>query len=301
MDRQDAKSAKNGKKTIKPFLKHFCLKSYPSLANLASWRLMALFFFLLPFHVFAEEQWIFLPVKPLFRPLIGDPREPQTNVIAYTSQAQFEGAIGTTLELLRHSPSDETQWGWGVLGSGFILLGVEGVAFPLRANDWYAGMYLSESSGLFSHRLEFVHQSSHLGDSYEGSREPMIYNGENFNFTTSVQLSESLRLYAGIGAWENLYPNDKAFFASIGTEIYSPPVDFIGTFLRGYGTFHLKWKAQACGAFNKTAQFGIQWKFKKEESRALRLAMVYYNGFSEYGQFYQAPDEHWAVGVYFDP
>ena len=129
----------------------------------------------------------------------------------------------------------------------------------------------------------------------------MIYNGENFNFTTSFQPSEDLRLYAGIGAWENLYPYDNAFFASLGTEIYSLPMDFIGTFLRGYGTFHLKWKAQAEGVLNKTAQLGIQWKFKKEESRALRLALVYYNGLSEFGQFYRTPDEHWAIGIYFDP
>src|SRR5579872_5299997 len=109
----------------------------------AKWLFALLFLF--PLAAWAEEnQWVFLPVRPLFQPLIGDPREPQTGVIAYTSQSQFEGAFGTTLELLRYSPPDKTQWGWGVLGSGFILLGVEGVAFPLRANDWYAGMYLSE-------------------------------------------------------------------------------------------------------------------------------------------------------------
>jgi hypothetical protein len=243
-----------------------------------------------------EEQWGFLPVTPLFPPLIGDPREPQTSVMAYTSQAEFEGAIGTTLELLRYSALDKTQWSWGVLGSAFILLGEEGVAFPLKANDWYAGMYLSESSGDFSHRLEFVHQSAHLGDSFEGIQEPMIYNGENFNFTTSFRPSENLRLYAGLGAWENLYPNDNAFFASLGTEIYSPPVDFIGTSLRGYGTFHLKWKAQAAGTLNKTAQLGIQWKFRKEESRAIRLALVYYNGLSEFGQFYRRPTSIGPLG-----
>ncbi len=259
----------------------------------------ALFFIKAP--IVSAEEWVFLPVTPLFQPLIGDPREPQTSVLAYTSQNRFEGAIGTTLELLRYSASDETRWGWGILGSGFILLDQYGATFPLRGSDWFAGMYLSESSGVFSHRLEFVHQSSHLGDSLEGIQEPAMYNGENFNLTTAFQPSEDLRLYAGLGAWENLYPADKAFFASLGTEIYSSPLDFIGTFLRGYATFHLKWKAQAAGALNKTAQVGFQWKFEKGESRAIRLALIYYNGLYEFGQFYQAPDEHWAVGIYFDP
>lgn len=256
--------------------------------------------FLYPFQSVAQ-QWTFLPVTPLFQPLIGDPREPQTGVIAYTSQTQFEGAVGRELDLARYSPGNGTQWGWGILGSGFIRLGVEGVAFPLEANDWYAGMYLCEVSGVFSHRLEFVHQSSHLGDSYEGSREPTIYNGENFNFTSSFQPSDDLRVYAGLGAWENLYPFDNAFFASVGAEFYSAPMALGGIFLRGYGTFNGKWKAQGPGAFDKTFQFGLQWKMEKRESRALRFALVYYNGLSEFGQFYPVPDEHWAVGIYFDP
>jgi hypothetical protein len=247
------------------------------------------------------EEWVFLPSPPLFQPLIGDPREPQTSVIAYTSQTQFEGAVGRELDLVRYAPGDGSQWGWGILGAGFIRLGLEGVAFPMRVNDWYAGMYLSEASGAFSHRLEFVHQSSHLGDSYEGAREPIIYNGENFNYNLSFQPWENLRLHMGLGAWENLYPFDNAFFASVGTEIYSPSMDLMGTFLRGYGTFHGQWRAQGPGSFNKTFQVGLQWKMRKEESRALRLSLIYYNGLSEFGQFYPSVDEHWAVGFYFDP
>ncbi len=262
------------------------------------WLIGFVFFF--PFRVLAEE-WVFLPPAPLFRPLIGDPREPQTSVISHTSQVRFEGALGATVELARFSPPDGTQWSVGMFGTGFILLDQEGVAFPMRNNDWLAGMYLTGSSGSFSHRLEFLHQSSHLGDSLEGLQEPIIYNGENFNYTFSYQPSESLRFYAGLGVWENIYPYDNAFFASLGAEVFSTASEFIGTTVRGYGTFHLKWKAQGAGTLNKTAQLGIQWKFNPEESRALRLAVIFYDGNYEYGQFYQGHDNHWAVGVYFDP
>ncbi len=249
----------------------------------------------------AQESWVFLPVTPLFQPLKGDPREPQTSVIAHTSQTRYEGSLGTTFELLRYNARDQSQWGWGLCGGGFILLDQEGAAFPMRDNDWVAGMYLSESSGAFAHRLEFVHQSSHLGDSLEGIREPIIYNGENFNFTTSFNPSRDWRLYAGTGVWENFFPNDNAFFASLGTEVYSPAVDFIGSSLKAYGTFHLKWKALAGGTWNKTAQLGIRLQFSSEDTRAVRLALVFYDGKAEYGQFYQDQDNHWALGVYFDP
>jgi hypothetical protein len=274
---------------------------------LAPWRLgggigFCVFLFLSPVTVQAEpEKWTFLPSSPLFQPLIGDPREPDTSVIAYLNETRFEGSVGDFFELLRYEAPDKTKWGWGIFGSGYILLGVSGVTFPMLDTDWYAGMYLSESSGDFSYRLEYEHQSSHLGDSFEGNREPIIYNGENLNFTGSFKPSENFRFYAGAGAWDNLYPPDNALFASLGTEIYSPSMAFIGTSLRGYATIHLKWKAQAGGVLDKTAQLGLQWKFKKEESRAVRLALVYYNGNSEFGQFYLQHDEHLGIGVYFDP
>ena len=261
-----------------------------------------LFFLLLSGFSRAEQgNWTFLPAHLLFQPLIGDPREPNTSIIAYLNQSRYEGSVGTAFDLLRYDAPDQSHWGWGVQGTGYILLDEQGATFPMQVNDWHAAMFLCESSGAFSHRFEFEHQSSHLGDALEGSQEPIIYNGENFNWTTSFKPAEDLRFYSGVGVWDNLFPPDNAFFASLGTEAYSAPLDLIGTQLRGYLTFHLKYKAQAGGVLNKTLQLGFQWKFKKEESRAIRLALVYYNGNSEYGQFYLQKDEHLGIGVYFDP
>ncbi len=249
----------------------------------------------------AEEKWSFLPALPLFEPLFADPREPNTAIIAYTNQARYEGSMGTAFELLRYEAADQSRWGWGIFGLGSILLGEDGATFPMQASDWHAGMYLCEASGAFSQRFEFEHQSSHMGDALEGSLEPIISNGENLNFTTSFKPSEDLRLYAGMGVWANLFPPDNAFFASLGTELYSAPLNFLGTRLRGYGTGYLKWKAEAGGVLNQTYQLGFQWKFSPEETRAIRFALVYFNGNSEYGQFYLQKDEHLGIGVYFDP
>jgi len=246
-------------------------------------------------------EWAFLPGERTFKPLLADPREAQTGVLAYTGQSRFEGAVGAGMELLRYSPPDQTQWGLELRGAGFLLLDEDGATFPMRAADWYAGLSLCESSGFFSHRLEFLHQSAHLGDALEGVLEPTIYTGENFNFTSAFQPSENLKLYAGIGVWENRFPRDNALFVLLGAEVFSQPLDPFGTFLRGYLAFHLKWKGEAGGVWNKSAQLGIQWKFNKDESKALRVALVYFGGNAEFGQFYLEPDEHWAVGIYFDP
>ena len=248
------------------------------------------------------QEWVFLPPAPLFKTLIGDPRDPYTAIIAYGNETRYEGVVGATFEFLRYTPPDQTQWGWGVFGEGFILLDENGATFPMRDGDWYAGMYVSEASGPFSQRLEFEHQSSHLGDSLQGMQEPLFFSRENLNLTSSFQLSDELRLYARIGDWENIFPRgEDPFYCSAGTEIYSPAMDPIGTFLRAYFTADFQWKGEAGGSLNKTFQLGLQWKFKKEESRDVRLAFLYYNGLSDFGQFYQQPDEHWGIGLYFDP
>lgn len=261
---------------------------------------------LLPKPVFCEEEkWTFLPIAPSFQPLIGDPREPSMGVAAYGNQNRFEGDVGATIEFLRYQPEDRSFWGWGIFGDGFILLDQEGAAFPMRCGDWYGGMYLSHliggSAGALSHRLEFVHQSSHLGDSLEYVQDPTFFSRENFNYVLSLHPGDSCRVYCGIGAWVNGAPSGRPFFASLGAELYSTPAEFIGTSLRGYTSCHLKWKDETGGILNKTLQLGVQWKFRKEESKAIRLALVYFDGYSEFGQFYTSRDEHWGFAVYFDP
>ncbi len=265
--------------------------------------------------VLAQEQWTFLPPSPLFESLIGDPREPHTAITAYLDKNRYEGEVGGVVDLLRFEPGDGTHWGWGISGSGFILLDQFGATFPMRGGDWYANMFLSQASGDFSHRFEFTHESSHLGDSLQGIQAPIFFSRESLRFTSSFKPSDSLRFYAGVGDWYNMYPAGDPWFASIGAEIYSPSTLLLGHPLRAYGSFDLKWKGESAKAlsypilagtsrpssWNKTIQVGLQWKLEKEGSRALRLAVIYYSGLNEFGQFYLTPDEHWALGVYFDP
>jgi len=243
---------------------------------------------------------MFLPAEPLFKTLIADPREPCTGITAYGNQSRFEGAVGTAFEFLRYVPNDGTQWGWGVFGDGFILLDENGATFPMRGGDWHVGMYICESTGPISHRLEFEHQSAHLGDSLQDSREPIFFSRENLNYVFSWQPQEYFRLYAGIGAWYNMYPRGLALFSSLGLEFYTPATNLGGALFRGYATGDLKW-VQETEATNKSFQLGLQLKFDQHEDRDVRLALLYYDGNSEFGQFYRDHDEHWGFGIYFDP
>lgn len=256
-----------------------------------------------PVSLAGTGDWSFLPAEPLFEPLIGDLREPHEGLVAQTNQTRYEGAIGETIEILQWHPGDGTHWGWGISGASYIELdSVGNFVYPERISDWYLGTYFSQSSGALSHRLEYLHVSSHLGDELFSEVQRFVYTRESFRFTTSYEPDPSFRLYGGVGYYPHMAPEDNRFFAHAGTEIYSGFFPMPGgTSGRGYFTYDAKWKGEAGGVLDQTFEAGVQWKWKKDSHQAVRLAVLYYNGNSEYGQFYRQSDNHWGLGAFFDP
>ena len=259
--------------------------------------------FLLAGNLFGGDELRFLPPEPVFNKLIGDPREPQDGLIANLSYSRFEGAVGPTLELLQWRPLDGSRWGWGIQGASFIELDSLGRnIYPERVSDWYLGTYFSESSGNFSHRFEYTHVSSHLGDEFFKDLQRFVYTRESFRFTSSFQPAQQMRFYAGAGYYPHIAPKEKPFFLHGGAELYTGYSGFLfGTLGRCYFTYDLKIKDEAGGVVNQEFQWGFQWKVQKEDSRSIRAALSYYNGNNEYGQFYRSNDNHWGLGIYFDP
>jgi hypothetical protein len=256
--------------------------------------------------------WSFLPASTVFKPLIGDPREPIMGIVAYLNQLNYEGQIGGTLELVRYSPQDDTQYGWGLFALGDILLGEDGATFPMLDGDFYIGTYFSGSFGDFSVRLEVLHESTHLGDSYQGSQQvPLFFSGsapgaptytrENGNFTLSFQSSDFFRVYAGAGCWDQDLIEDVSdpIFAALGTEVYSPFWNIDHSSMRGYLTSSLQWKGDQ-NIWDLELQLGVQWKALQNSGRALRIAILYYTGDSQFGQFYNMSDTHLALATFFD-
>jgi hypothetical protein len=279
-------------------------KKYLSARDGFSWRL-SVFAVLLAFSSIhaEEEQLLFLPTHPVFDRLIGDPREPQFALLTNLTYPKFEGSIGPTLEFLQWRPKDGTRWGWGIWGGSFIELDSVGhFAYPERVSDWYLGIYFSETAGAFSHRLDYTHVSSHLGDELFLYTYHFIYTRESFRWMTSFKPSDQVRLYAGAGYSPHIAPWEKAFFFHAGAELYSGYFPFLlGTTGRGYFTYDLKVKDEAGSVTNQDFQLGFQWKGKEEDAGGVRLALTCYNGNSEYGQFYQIPDNHWGLAAFFDP
>jgi hypothetical protein len=258
--------------------------------------------------LWADSDWSFLPASTVFKPLIGDPREPVMGLVGYLNQVNYEGQVGATLELIRYTPDDDYRFGWGIFASGYILLGEDGATFPMLDGDFYIGTYLSANLGVFSARIEALHESTHLGDSFQGSQQvPLFFNNdvtytrENVNGTLSFYPSEFLRLYAGAGIWDKALVSgySSPLFTSFGTEIYSPSWAIDHSSMCGYLTGSLQWKGEEY-VWDTEVQLGIQWKAFKTSARAIRIAILYYNGDSQFGQFYNVPDTHWGLATFFD-
>jgi len=265
-----------------------------------------------------EGQLRFLPPSPVFESLLADPREPHYSVGMQSGPNAYEGALGSFIELLQWKPGDGSQWGWGILGASFIALGVGDYTaypkrivssggdrvynvFPERVSDWYLGTYFSQSSGNFSNSLEYTHVSSHLGDLLFDYVPRIVYTRESFRFTTSFHPWEELRVYAGAGYSGHIVPVEAPFFLHAGAEAFTGATPMIRTVLRGYFAYDLKIKDEAGGVVNHAFQWGIQWKEKESSRAAIRLALLYYHGNTEYGQFYKIQDDHWGAAIYFDP
>jgi len=263
--------------------------------------------YLAPPSSFADETWSILPLEPLFAPLIGNFKEPSVSVIPVDNNQNFEANVGGTAELIRWKSASDMEWGVGVFGGAFFLFQDPSLS-QLKVIDWTSGFYVSEKTGPFCFRAEFKDEKSDLGDEYEYTPPANaldFYDWHNNNLTVSFNPTDQFRAFAGGGAkvfWELYDPSESLAFAFCGAELYSSPFSILNDSCRVYGTYYIKYQDQAGGTFDQEIQLGLQWKGDATKRRALRLAAVYYNGYSPYGRFSDQPnDQYLSIGLFIDP
>ena len=249
-----------------------------------------------------EDSWTFFPAGTLFSPLLADPREPSIGMVSYASEKGFEGSLGGTLEALRWKSAPDMEWGWGIFTGIWTLSDSPDLA-DLRVSDWYSGTYLSEKTGPFSLRFDLENQASNLGDA--NYMNPSVgFNRELFKLTISLNVLPDLRVYMGGGCkwpFEDYinYETQVLFFS--GLEATSAPFSLLGSPCRGYLAYHFRYQDQAGGTYNHTVQCGLRMNLDQAQSGSLRLALIYDGGHSEFGDFFQQYDQHWGIGIFYDP
>ncbi len=255
--------------------------------------------FLIPNSSFAaDSSTSFLPAEPLFKSLLADPREPRAALTRTLGKRQWEGAIGRTIEL--------TQWGrgvrkaWGITGAAYAWLDQRGTSFPLRDSDWWFGTYLARKAGVASQKLEYTHVSSHLGDALFNQQGRIVYSREMFRLLLSAERKADRRFYLGAGYWIKTIPREKPWFFQVGMSNSLGLGRALGREVSLDTGYDLKYKNEADGTLNSSVILGFRLHELGDVLHGVRLALGYFNGRSEYGQFFREHDRRWTLGLQFD-
>ncbi len=254
----------------------------------------------------ARAQESLAPVSalaPVFTPLWADPREPQNSLVFSGQLNQYDLSLGGSLDLVRWEGGDGEHWACGLLGSGYLsILRYSWASYRLEAMDLWMGAIVSESSGAFSHRLEALHGTSHLGDwDFTSGTAPVAWSRDGLQYTGSIRACEALRLYGGMGWWWRATPSAAPVFLHLGADLASGYSAVAGGRVRAFLACDLKLGDGAAGELEQNEQLGIQFKGRDGDSAGLRLAVLYHGGRSDYGQFDSRDDSHWGLGLFFDP
>jgi len=167
------------------------------------------------------------------------------------------------------------------------------LVLPERVSDWHLGTYLSESSGDFSNRLEYLHTSSQLGDGFFTTIQGFPSTQESFRYTRPTSLRNGSG-FTPAGVFTPRRFRGGTFLLARGDELYSP-IRIFSSPRRGAVISPMTSRpARTWRGLQPKLFGGPAMEVEKGNPSAVRLALLYYNGNSNYGQFYRENDDHWT-------
>jgi len=245
----------------------------------------------------SDKTNIFLPRGNLFHPLIADPKElrfslsyrPYQDAHQYLSQKTeiFAGSLGDMFGLYRSvSNSGGYSWQANISGGIYGEFDLKTSSYYLVDNDYFIGFPFTFRNGPASYRLNFYHQSSHVGDEYvlhsNIARIELSY--EALNFIASYEWTKWRIYYGGEVVVQNEPGNYKPVTVQGGMEYYGTD-NFL---LEGriVGALDLKCTQENNWPLNASFKAGVQFDGPDPHGRSIRFLLEGYDGFSPYGQFY---------------
>lgn len=260
-----------------------------------------------------------LPADDVFRPLLADPKQPQSFALWQSTQSRTEGtsanigSVGAGGNFGVYTRRKGCN-GWQIsfLAGIFAQFDLNTSNAALVNVDFNAGIPLTWRQGNWSARLRFYHQSSHIGDEFLGAHPGFKSIGLQFeavDMIMSYDFQKWMRLYGGGAVKINVQPST---------------ID--------RGTIHWGFEARSPTAWARSYVFGLLTDpilftpiltadFKSVEAqdwyintnllmgfdmsqlvsfRRCRILFNYYYGYNPYGQFfYSQKTESVGIGVYF--
>ncbi|MBL8024522.1 MAG: DUF1207 domain-containing protein [Elusimicrobia bacterium] len=244
----------------------------------------------------------FFPSNDVFRPLLADPKERQffmsmlsvkTPTDSYTA---WSVGFGESLGLVRwDGQSFQSQLSF--LAGVFSQFDWSTPSKDLLNTDFTFGVAATHRWSRLTGRLQYYHQSSHLGD------ELLLHNPIprlNYSYEALENvLALETPLYRIYGSAEYLVSRDPTYLKRwnihSGAELRGGASP---AFFRPVAGLDLMWKKQHPDGFDVSAKAGLEMGKPAMRDRHLRLLLEFYDGYSPYGQFFDLKIRYLGVGVY---
>ncbi len=255
------------------------------------------------------------PAQRLFTQKLADPLEVQLSARYLTSRTEFAGNIGYSAGLLQMS-HDRIQLQLRVEGNALLVSKLHRPDFPVQSTDFTLAFPLEFRKNRFSARLKWMHISSHLGDDFnriDGVRDalyryvdrqgiflrPRKYSREYVELLTSYNI-DKIRFYGGpslayhVTANEPNEPQAQPWTLQLGIEVFSARAHAA---VQPYAAVDVKLKQEFGWTPDFNAQLGL---FIGGQAHKMRLALEFFKGHSNQGQFSQRKEQDVNLLIGFD-
>jgi hypothetical protein len=244
----------------------------------------------------------FFPTNDVFRPLLADPKERQffmsflqveTSAQSYTA---WSVGFGESLGLVRWS-GESFHAQLGLLAGVFSQFNWDTPSKDLLNTDFTFGVAATHRWYGFTGRLQYYHQSSHLGD------ELLLHNPirrVNYSYEALENiLSLENSLFRGYVSGEYLTSREPGHLERWN---FHSGLEFRGgdspAFFRPVAGIDAMWKKQHPETIDVSVKAGVEMGKPALRDRHLRLLLEFYDGYSPYGQFFNEKMRYWGAGVY---
>ena len=261
--------------------------------------------------VSAGDELPWFPIELLYPTYLADPyalgfhlqlRSYDESTIPETGSLRWDGMVAAPLIIYEKKEPDNTDHGWQFIFMG----GLRGQFDTENSHDNIAWEGLLGLQGVFRYHDNFAwhfgtkHYSSHIGDEYieRTGRTRIGYTRNELRAGFAWDFSERYMFYSDIADAVALPDNtfQDNLRAQAGLQYEKP-----GVFLDGkagwYSALDISAYEEDDWDTNITFQIGFD---LRSHDRRWRLELEYYDGRSQYGEFFQYRDKYTSIGVMMD-
>ena len=249
----------------------------------------------------------FLPDKPLFEPIMADPRWPHFSASyqSYMDREDIENVGHTSFgeSFIFYRMNSDVRWEVGLQAGVFALFDLDAESYDLINADYRVSLPVFMRWHPLSGMIRILHQSSHLGDEFilrgrAEERENLSY--EKVDSLLSLDLPFGSRIYGGGGYLVHKDPSDLEPWSVQGGLEWVCPYGFFDDLLHPIAAVDLQSEEENDWDLDVSAKAGLQLGSRNGTiANRLQLTLEYYQGHSPNGQFYDELIEYVGLGLHY--